>query len=65
MNVGSLNVRGCREHYQKQIVGNDAMNYDLDMLGLSETHIKGDGLEEIRDLQKEKTSRLPNVLHWK
>ena len=51
LNVGSLNVRGCREHYQKQIVANDAMNYDLDILGISETHIKGDGLEEIRALQ--------------
>ena len=32
------------------------MNYDLDIgiLGLSETHIKGDGLEEIRAFQKEK-----------
>ena len=30
------------------------MNYDLDILGLSETHIKGDALEEIRAFQKEK-----------
>ena len=54
LNVGSLNVRGCKEHYQKRIVANDAMNYDLDMFGLSETHINGDGLEEIRAFQKEK-----------
>ena len=26
---------------QKQIVANDALNYDLAILGLSETHIKG------------------------
>ena len=30
------------------------MNYDLYILGLSETHIKGEGLEEIRAFQKDK-----------
>ena len=39
LNVGTLNVRGCKARYQKQIVANDALNYDLDILGLSETHI--------------------------
>ena len=46
LNVGTQNVRGCKARYQKQIVANDALNYDLDMFGLSETHIKGEGLEE-------------------
>ena len=45
-------MRGCKACYQKQIVANDALNYDLDILGLSETHIKGEGLEEIRAFQK-------------
>ena len=47
-------MRGCKARYQKQIVANDALNYDLDILGLSETHIKGEGLEEIRAFQKDK-----------
>ena len=54
LNVGTLNVRGCKARYQKQIVANDALNYDLDILGLSGTHIKGEGLEEIRAFQKDK-----------
>ena len=54
LNVGTLNVRGCKARYQKQIVANDALNYDLAILGLSETHIKGNGLEEIRAFQKDK-----------
>ena len=54
LNVGTLNVRGCKARYQKQIVANEALDYDLDVLGLSETHIKGEGLEEIRAFQKDK-----------
>ena len=54
LNVGTLNVRGCKARYQKQIVANDALNYDLDILVLSETHIKGEGFEEIRAFQKDK-----------
>lgn len=47
LNFGILNVRGCKTTFEKQILAEDAANYDIDILGISETHIKQEDFEEI------------------
>ena len=40
LNIGTLNVRGCKEKDQKETVIKDALKYNLDILSITETHIK-------------------------
>ncbi len=47
LNIGALNVRGCQEKHQQTIIAKDDLRNDLDIIGISETHLKGQGLEEI------------------
>ena len=47
LNIGTLNVRGVKQQIQQQTLGRDALSYDIQVLGLSETHLAGEGLEEI------------------
>lgn len=46
LNFGTLNVRGCKTDYTKNILIKDAKTYNIDILAISETHILGDGLEQ-------------------
>ena len=39
-NVGTLNIRGCKDPYDRSILAKDALRYDLQILGVQETHPK-------------------------
>ena len=39
LNVGTLNVQGCREESKQQTILEDALGYDLQVIGLAETHV--------------------------
>lgn len=40
INFGTLNVCGCQNSYEKETLANDAANFKIDVLGVSETHLK-------------------------
>ena len=40
ISFGTLNVRGCQKELEKQTLAADAADYQIDILGVSETHIK-------------------------
>ena len=48
INFGTLNSRCCKENYQGKTAAKGALAYAMDILGLSETHMTGNGLEEIQ-----------------
>ena len=59
INFGTLNVRGCQEDYEIKTACRDANRYNIQILGITETHIKGDEetiVLEIED-EKQKTKR--------
>ena len=39
-NVGTLNIRGCKDPYDRSILAKDVLRYDLQILGVQETHLK-------------------------
>ena len=43
LNVGTLNVQGCRDEFKQSIILEDALNYDLQVIGLTETHVIDEG----------------------
>ena len=43
LNVGTLNVQGCRDEFKQSIILKDALNYDLQVIGLTETHVIDEG----------------------
>ena len=43
LNVGTLNVQGCRDEFKQSINLEDALNYDLHIIGLTETHVIDEG----------------------
>ena len=47
--IGTLNVRGIKTDKQRKTLAEDAMRYDIDLLSISETHLKQkDLLEDIK-----------------
>ena len=49
LNIGTLNVRGRKEKHQLQTVAKDAVSYNLQILGITETHFGNEGLYEIKE----------------
>ena len=45
INVGTLNVRGCKQTGQIQAVAEDALRYKIGILGITETHTGKDNVE--------------------
>ncbi len=45
MNIGCLNVRGCKEEYKRNIIVEDCVQNDLQVLGITETHITDNNLQ--------------------
>ena len=43
LNVGTLNAQGCRDEFKQSIILEDALNYDLQVTGLTETHVIDEG----------------------
>ena len=43
LNAGNLNVQGCRDEYKQRIFLEDALNYDLQVIGLTEIHVIDEG----------------------
>ena len=40
LNVGTLNAQGCNDALKQDQILQDALRYDMHILGLTETHIK-------------------------
>ena len=40
LNIGTLNVRGSRDEVKMETIAKDAANYNLQILGITETHVK-------------------------
>lgn len=47
INVGSFNVRGCKEEYQQQTLINDIEKYRIQICGIHETLLNGNGIFQI------------------
>ena len=47
LNIGTLNVKGCREEVKQQTICEDAAKYDLNILGITETHVEKETLDDI------------------
>ena len=66
-NVGTLNIRGCKDPYDRSILAKDALRYDLQILGVQETHLKhqnNQGFENIVALlDSPKRSRTYNFFY--
>ena len=43
LNVGTLNAQGCRDEFKQSIILEDALNYDFQVTGLTETHVIDEG----------------------
>ena len=56
LNVGTLNVQGCREESKQRNIIDDAFKYNLQILGLTETHIKDEGTTTINVKRDNKIS---------
>ena len=48
INVGSFNVRGCIGEYQQQTLINDIERYRIQICGIQETHLNGNGIFQIK-----------------
>ena len=46
INIRTLNVRGCKSELQREKVINDCFTNDLQVLGITETHVQESSLEE-------------------
>ena len=46
INIGCLNVRGCRAKRIQNTIIEDCQRYDLQILVISETHLKGNSLDK-------------------
>ena len=66
-NVGTLNIRGCKDPYNRNILAKDALRYDLQILSVQETHLKhqnNQGFENIVALlDSPKRSRTYNFFY--
>ena len=63
LNVGTLNVKGCRDKYKQRIILEDALNYDLQVIGLTETHVIDEGTKTVTVKRKKKhQSDIPTFL---
>ena len=47
-NVGTLNVQGCKDKATQKFIFEDTIRYDLQVLGLTETHVKEDTTKSIK-----------------
>ena len=61
LNVGTLNVQGCREESKQRNIIDDAFKYNLQILGLTETHVKDEGTTTINAKRDNKISRTYQV----
>ena len=70
INIGNLNVRGITKNEEKRNVVKDATKYNIPILAVSETHIKGTVAHNCHAKRKkvtpkEKTSRQKKKAHAK
>ena len=61
LNVGTLNVQGCREESKQRNIIDDAFKYNLQILGLTETHVKDEGTTTINVKRDNRISRTYQV----
>ena len=53
INIGSLNIRGCKDKYKQDILIKDINRYNIQICGIQETHIPEDNLIQLKStLQK-------------
>jgi len=45
LNIGCLNVRGCKNIQQRETIVQDCLSNKIDILGITETHVEESGLE--------------------
>ena len=48
LNIGTLNVQGCQDEVTKKSLYEDTLRYDLQVLGLTETHAKDETTKTIK-----------------
>ena len=53
LNIGSLNVRGCKSVEERETVIKDCILNDIDIIGITETHVAETGLENFKLENKE------------
>ena len=47
LNIGVLNVRGSKEDFKIETITKDAAKYKLQILGITETHVKEESISKI------------------
>ena len=56
LNAGTLNVQGCRDEYKQRIILEDALNCDLQVIGLTQIHVIDEGTKTFT-VKKNNTNR--------
>lgn len=51
MNIGTLNTQGCQDNTKLLSIASDSEKYNVQILGLTETHIVDQHLEEIKGIK--------------
>ena len=49
LKIGTLNVQGCNEELKRKAIGEDAEKYRLHILGITETRIETEEIEDINN----------------
>ena len=49
LNIGTLNLRGIQEEHQQKDLANDMTKYNIQIMAVQETHLKGTGCKTIKD----------------
>ncbi len=57
LNIGCLNVRGCKESHQQTTLIEDINNYNLHIIATPETHINDDSLKTFKITSKQNEQR--------
>ena len=62
LNIGTLNVQGCREEHDQQNIFEDASKYNLQVLAITETHTTEEGSRKVT-VESEGKRKTYNVYH--
>ena len=52
LNIGTLNTQGCQGKTKILSIARDTEKYNVEILGLTETHVKNQHLEEVKGIKK-------------
>ena len=51
LNIGTLNTQGCQDNTKSLSIARDTEKYNVQILGLTETHVADQQLEEVKGVE--------------